>query len=392
LAGSTAFNIITKPTGSRCNLTCDYCYFLKKEKRYASSNFKMDEAQLEIFIKQYIQSQPPGEVIFTWQGGEPTLMGISFFEKVISLQQQYCPPDKTILNSLQTNGTLLDDDWGQFLANNQFLVGLSMDGPPHLHNTYRKTKNGGPTHGQVMNGLNILTKHCVKTNILTCVNAANYAYPLDVYHYFRDTLNMQYLQFIPIVERANKTGNQRGEKLTSRSISGKEYGDFLITIFDEWISQDVGKMFVQIFEVCVGVWSGFPASICIFNPTCGACLALEHNGNLFSCDHYVQNDAFLGNISEIALISMVFSPQQIQFGKNKKSKLPPQCTHCDVRFICNGGCPKNRILTPKNETQPINHLCDGYKSFFHHIDQPMKMISSLVRTGRPASDILNLLT
>ena len=220
-----------------------------------------------------------------------------------------------------------------------------------------------------MNGLNILTKHSVKTNILTCVNAANCAYPLDVYHYFRDTLNMQYLQFIPIVERANKTGNQRGEKLTSRSISGKEYGDFLITIFDDWISQDVGKMFVQIFEVCVGVWSGFPASICIFNPTCGACLALEHNGDLFSCDHYVQNDAFLGNISESTLIPMVFSPQQIQFGENKKSKLPPQCTHCDVRFICNGGCPKNRILPPKNETQPINHLCEGYKAFFHHVNQ-----------------------
>jgi uncharacterized protein len=350
----------------------------------------MDEVLLETFIRGYIQSQPPGEVIFTWQGGEPTLMGISFFEKVVKFQQQYCPPDKTILNSLQTNGTLLDDAWGQFLSNNQFLVGLSMDGPPHLHNTFRKTKTGGPTHEQALAGLNILTKHAVKTNILTCVSAANGASPLDVYHYFRDTLNMQYLQFIPIVERVNKTGNQRGEKISPRSISGKEYGDFLITIFDEWIIQDVGKMFIQIFEVCVGVWSGFPASICVFNPTCGACLALEHNGDLFSCDHYVQNDAFLGNIAESSINSMVFSPEQIMFGKNKKSLLPDQCLHCDVRFICNGGCPKNRILPPKNESLPINYLCGGYKSFFHHVDQPMKMISSLVRSGRPASEIMHL--
>jgi uncharacterized protein len=350
----------------------------------------MDEKLLEIFIREYIYSQPQGEVIFTWQGGEPTLMGISFFEKVVKYQLKYCSQNKTILNSLQTNGSLLDDNWGQFLSDNAFLVGLSMDGPPNLHNTFRKTKTGGPTHAQVLAGLNILTKYVVKTNILSCVSAANAAFPLDVYHYFRDELNVQHLQFIPIVERVNKTGNQRGERISTRSISGKEYGDFLITIFNDWISHDVGKMFIQIFEVCVGVWSGFPSSICIFHPTCGSCLALEHNGDLFACDHYVQNDSFLGNITEKSISDMVFSPAQIMFGENKKSLLPALCTRCDVRFICNGGCPKNRILPSKNDSVPINHLCDGYKSFFHHVDKPMQMISSLVRSGRPASEIMDL--
>jgi len=347
----------------------------------------MADEVLEIFIRQYIESQPPGEILFTWQGGEPTLMRIPFFEKVLALQKLYLTPTHTINNALQTNGYLLDDAWGKFLKENEFLVGLSMDGPPELHDMYRKNKTGGGTHAQTLIGLNILKNYNIETNILACVSTANVDYPLEVYRYFRDTLNIQYIQFIPIVERINKTGNQHGEKLSHRSITGKEYGNFLISIFDEWVQYDVSEMFVQIFETSVGVWLGMPASICVFAETCGACLALEHNGDLYACDHFVQPDALLGNISERTISTLASSPHQKTFGVNKKALLPAQCLRCDVRFVCNGGCPKNRILPPKNDTLPINHLCEGYHSFFRHIDKPMRLMASLLRMKRPAADI-----
>jgi len=281
------FNLIIKPAGAQCNLVCEYCYFLKKENLYKGSDFRMSDEVLETFIRQYLESQPEGEVFFTWQGGEPTLMGIPFYEKAISLQEQYARPGQIVKNALQTNGHLIDDNWGRFLKENDFLVGLSMDGPPKLHDHHRKNKAGQGTHAQVLAGLELLKKHGVDTNILACVSDANVRQPLEVYHYFRDTLGVQYLQFIPIVERVSKTGSQRGEKLTARSISGKEYGEFLIAIFDEWVRRDVSSVFVQLFEACVGVWLGYPASICIFSETCGGCLALEHTGDLYACDHYV---------------------------------------------------------------------------------------------------------
>ncbi len=385
------FSLIIKPSGSQCNFACDYCYYLKKKRLYPGSNFHMSETILDKFTQQYLASQPDGDVFFIWQGGEPTLMGIPFFEKAISLQRQYQRPNQHIKNALQTNGFLLNDAWGMFLKENDFLVGLSIDGPSYLHDVHRKDKAGRGTHTHVLAALELLQKYEVDINILTCVSDANVRYPLDVYRYFRDSLGIQHMQFIPIVERENLSGNQRGDKLTDRSISGKEYGEFLIAIFDEWVSRDVGKVFVQIFEVCLGVWLGYPSSLCIFNETCGTCMALEHTGDLYACDHYVQPDFFLGNISTLDINDMATSERQKKFGQNKKALLPQKCLHCDVLFICNGGCPKNRIIPPKGETSPINHLCEGYQSFFHHIDQPMKLMASLMRMNHPVADVMTLL-
>jgi uncharacterized protein len=385
-----SFNLIIKPAGAQCNLACEYCYFLKKEKLYKDSNFRMSDEVLETFIRQYLESQPDGEVFFTWQGGEPTLMGISFYEKVVTLQRQYARTGQTVKNALQTNGHLFDDDWGRFLKENDFLVGLSMDGPPELHDTHRKNKAGQGTHARALAGLELLKKHGVDTNILACVSDANVHQPLEVYRYFRDTLGMQHLQFIPIVERANQTGSQRGDKLTARSVSGKEYGEFLTAIFVEWVRNDVGSVFVQLFETCVGVWLGYPASICIFNETCGGCMALEHTGDLYACDHCVQPDALLGNTENYTIGEMAGSEKQRVFGENKQALLPNKCLRCDVRFICNGGCPKNRILPPKGETLPINHLCEGYQAFFRHVDQPMKLIIALIKAGRSVQDVMQV--
>ena len=304
----------------------------------------MSDETLEVLICSYLESQPDGEVTFIWQGGEPTLMGLPFFEKAAAIQRKFKRSGQEVKNAMQTNGLLLDDDWGKFLADQHFLAGISLDGPQQYHDAYRKTKTGEGTYSRALAGLEILRKYNVDTNILACVSSSNVSDPLGVYRHFRDELGMYYLQFIPIVERANVSGNQKGEKLTDRSISGKEFGDFLIAIFDEWLQKDVGKVFVQLFETCFGVYLGLPAAVCVFSETCGECLALEHTGDLYSCDHYVQPDALLGNINDVPLNELVFSQAQIKFGKNKKALLPKKCLLCDVRFICNGDCPKNRIL------------------------------------------------
>jgi uncharacterized protein len=385
-----SFNLIIKPAGAQCNLACEYCFYLKKEQLYKGSSFRMSEETLEAFIRQYLESQPEGEVFFTWQGGEPTLMGVSFYQQAVALQQRYLRPGQKAVNALQTNGHLIDEEWCRFLQANNFLVGLSVDGPAEQHDRHRKNRAGQGTHSRALAGLELLKKHRVETNILCCVSDANVGRPLEVYRYFRDKLGIQHLQFIPIVERDNATGNQRGDQLTRRSISGKAYGIFLTEVFDEWVRHDVGSVFVQLFETCVGVWLGYPASICIFNETCGNCLALEHTGDLYACDHYVQLDARLGNISTNFINEMAGSEKQNQFGRDKKTLLPNKCQRCDVRFICNGGCPKNRILPSRGETLPINHLCEGYQSFFRHIDRPMKVLSGLMRTGRPPQEIMGL--
>ena len=388
LKNSSSFNIIVKPTGAQCNLACEYCFFLKKEKLYPNSHFRMADETLEVFIRQYVESQPDGEVIFTWQGGEPTLMGIPFFEKAVVLQEKFKRPGQTIQNAFQTNGILLNNDWGRFLSEHRFLAGLSMDGPQLYHDAYRKTGAGGGTHSLALAGLEILKKNQVETNILACVSAANVKDPLGVYRFSRDDLDMHYLQFIPIVERDNATGNQKGDKLTSRSINGKDFGSFLITIFDEWVHNDVGNIFVQLFETCLGVYLGLPSAICIFSETCGSCLALEHNGDLYSCDHYVQPDALLGNITDEPLYDLVFSQPQMTFGQNKKALLPKKCLRCEVRFICNGDCPKNRILPAIKGDYPISNLCDSYYAFFKHIDKAMRTMASLYRFGKPIKEIM----
>lgn len=386
------FHVMVKPRGSICNLDCQYCFYLKKEKLYPDSHFRMSDALLEDYTRQYIEAQSVPEVTFAWQGGEPTLMGLDFFKKAVEFQQKYRKPGMKVLNAFQTNGTLLDDDWCQFFHENDFLIGLSIDGPRELHNTYRMDKGGRPTFDKVMRAANLLKKHKVEFNTLTCVNAANAAHGLEVYRFLRDEVGSRFMQFIPIVERDNDTGFQEGLKLTHRTVTGPDYGRFLIEIFDEWVRRDVGQVFVQIFDVALAAWLGQRPGLCIFEETCGLGMAMEFNGDLYSCDHFVEPRHYLGNVSELPLADLVNTSQQYQFGKAKKDNLPRYCRECEVRFICHGACPKDRILkTPDGETG-LNYLCAGYRAFFNYVDRPMKMMTALLRSNRAPAEITKLWT
>ena len=297
-----------------------------------------------------------------------------------------------ITNALQTNGTLLDEDWCHFLREESFLVGLSLDGPRQMHDAYRKDQGGKPTFDRVMAGLMLLKQNKVEFNILATVHAANAGNPLEVYRFFRDEAGVQFIQFIPIVELDNETGYQEGGRVTSRSVSARQYGEFLTTIFDEWIRVDVGKVFVQIFDVALGAWSNLPAGLCIFDQTCGTALVLEHNGDLYSCDHYVEPHYLLGNIENQDLVTLVGLEQQKRFGDAKRDGLPRYCRECEVRFICNGGCPKNRIRRTPDGEAGLNYLCKGYRAFFNHIDQPMKIMASLLQKGQPPARIMQVMS
>jgi uncharacterized protein len=383
-----AFQVMLKPSGAQCNLGCEYCYFLKKAGMYPGSDFRMSEQVLESFTRQYIQAQRVPQVTFAWQGGEPTLMGLDFFERAVAYQQQYAPPGMRVENAIQTNGTLLDDAWCAFFKQHGFLVGISIDGPQALHDAYRKDKAGKSSFGRVMRGLELLQKHAIEYNILACVHAGNAAYPLEVYRFFRDEIGAHFLQFIPIVERVNKTGEQKGNKVSKRSVTGRQYGEFLSRIFDEWVRRDVGEVFVQIFDVALGKWLGGAGGLCVFEETCGSALALEHNGDLYACDHFVEPRYRLGNILQTEMAQLVGSHKQRTFGLEKRSTLPRYCQICEVRFACNGGCPKNRFRhTPDGEYR-LNYLCEGYKAFFSHIDPDMHTMSGLIRRGRPPAEIL----
>ena len=387
-----AFHIMLKPRGAICNLDCKYCYFLSKEDLYPESNFRMTDEALENYTRQYIDAQRVPEVTFAWQGGEPTLMGLDFFRRAVELQEKYCKPGMKINNALQTNGITLDDEWGQFLHEHNFLIGISVDGPRRLHDAYRVDKGDKPTFDRVMAGLKVLKKHKVEFNILTTVHAANADHPLEIYRFFRDEVGAQFIQFIPIVERDNDTGFQEGEKVTERSVTGRQYGDFLVAIFDEWVRRDVGRIFVQIFDVSLAAWVGERPGLCIFEETCGSALAMEHNGDLYSCDHFVEPNHWLGNIEDTSMEEMVGSEKQREFGNAKRDTLPRYCQECEVKFICNGGCPKNRIIKTPDGEAGLNYLCEGYKKFFNHIDGPMKTMASLLRNRRPPADIMNLQT
>jgi uncharacterized protein len=380
-----------KPRGSICNLDCKYCYYLKKEQLYPDSDFRMPDEMLETFTRQYIQAQRVNQVTFGWQGGEPTLMGLDFFKKAVEFQKKYARPGMQIQNTFQTNGTLLDDEWCAFLKENNFLIGISIDGPARLHNAFRKDKGGFDTHDKVIAGLKLLKAYQVPFNVLTTVHAENLDYPLEVYRYLRDDLGAKFIQLIPIVERDNKKGEQRGNKITSRSVTGVGYGRFLIAVFDEWVRRDVGKVFVQIFDVALAKWTRQPGGLCIFNETCGANLALEHNGDLYACDHYVEPRYRLGNLHQVDISSMVGSHRQEKFGEDKKSTLPKFCRECDIRFVCNGGCPKNRVLHTPDGEFGLNYLCAGYKAFFRHIDPAMNTMANLLQQRQPPARIMELL-
>lgn len=386
-----AFHVMVKPRGSICNLDCHYCFYLKKEKLYPQGGFRMSDKLLEAYTRQHIEAQDVPEVTFAWQGGEPTLMGVDFFRKAVEFQAKYRKSGMTIKNSFQTNATLLDDEWCQFLQENNFLVGVSIDGPRELHDTYRQDKGGRPTFDKVMRGIRLLQKHSVEFNTLTCVNAVNASRGLEVYRFLRDEVGTKFMQFIPIVERDNETGFQKGLKITDRSVSGPQYGEFLIDVFDEWVRRDVGQVFVQIFDVALAGWSGQRPGLCIFEETCGENMAMEFNGDLYSCDHFVEPDFYLGNINDQPVGELLMQPKQYRFGQYKKDGLPAYCRSCEVRFICNGGCPKDRLLrTPDNEPG-LNYLCAGFRSFFNYIDQPMKIMAAYMRLGRAPAEVMRLM-
>jgi uncharacterized protein len=379
---------MTKPRGPICNLNCAYCYYIPKAKMYPESAFRMTDEVLESFTRQYIEAQQVPEVTFGWQGGEPLLMGIDFFERAVAFQKTYARPGMRVINTLQTNGTLVDDAWATFFHDNDFLIGLSLDGPQRMHDAYRVDQGGEPTWERVMRGLRALQDHEVETNILCTVHQANAPHPEEVYRFFRDEAEVEFIQFIPIVRRDNETGHQVGLEVTEHSVTGKLYGDFLIGVFDEWVRHDVGSVFVQIFDVALAAWVGQRPGLCVFEPTCGLGLAMEHNGDLYACDHYVEPRYRLGNIMETPMIDLVASEQQRAFGRAKLETLPQQCLDCEVRFICNGACPKNRILVTEEGEPQLNYLCSGYKSFFMHVDRPMRMMVNELRQRRPPANVM----
>lgn len=380
-----AFHVLTKPIGPICNLDCKYCFYLKKEGLYPhEKSWRMTDETLENYVRQYIAAQQMNEIHFAWQGGEPTLMGVKFFQRVVELQKKYARPGMRIHNAFQTNGVLLDDEWGRFLAENHFLVGVSLDGPPEWTDAYRVDKQGRPTTERIVRGIKVLQRHKVEFNILCVLNRKNAEQPLAVYRFFK-SLGVDFVQFIPAVEQVGLGS------VSDFSVTGEQYGRFLCDIFDEWVRKDVGRVFVQIFEVALEAWVGSRPSLCIFNETCGLALALEHNGDVYSCDHFVNPENFLGNIREKSLTEMVVSPVQVKFGHDKRDALPRYCRECAVRFVCNGGCPKDRFLRTPDGEPGLNYLCAGYKRFFAHIDGPMRQMAALWKAGENPALIMQIL-
>ena len=379
-----AFHVMAKPTGALCNLDCAYCFFLKKESLYPGSSFHMSDEVMESYVRQIIQS---GQPTIAWQGGEPTLMGLDFFRRALAAEKKFLRPGQVVENTLQTNGILIDEEWCKFLNQNRFLVGISMDGPRQLHDAYRKDKGGNSTFDRVVEAVHLMQKHRVEFNVLCTVNAVNSQYPLDVYRFFRDELKAQYIQFIPIVERDNASGNQEGENVTERTVPADVYGRFLIAIFDEWVQHDVGTMFVPFFDSVLASYVYGQSSVCVLRPTCGDALALEHNGDLYSCDHFVEPQHLLGNITKSPMFELAGGEKQIAFGRAKAS-LPRTCRECRFLFTCHGECPKNRVLATASGEPRLNWLCAGLKAFFAHTEKPMKEMAALLKSGRYADEIM----
>jgi len=386
-----AFHVMAKPTGSACNLHCDYCFFLKKERLYPGSNLRMSDEVHEAYIRQLLEAHWVPQVTVAWQGGEPTLMGLDFYRRSVELQRKYQNSGTRIENTFQTNGIMIDDAWCRFFRENNFLVGISLDGPGELHNFYRKDKGGRGTFDRVVEAVRLLQDHKVEFNILCTVNSNNANHPLDVYRFFRDELGANYIQFIPIVERDNDTGYQEGNKVTDRSVMPDQFGRFLIAIFDEWVGRDVGSTFVLNFDGALAGWLGMAGTVCIFGRTCGLGVALEHNGDLYSCDHFVEPNHYLGNILKTPMIDLLSSEKQRKFGRAKMDSLPGYCRECEFLEVCHGECPKNRFLETPGGEAGLNYLCAGYRSFFEHADKPMRIMADLLRRERPASEVMTIL-
>lgn len=381
-----SFHFMAKPVGAKCNLNCEYCYFLEKKNLYKGSNFRMSDEVLEEYICQYMSAQQIPFVTISWQGGEPTLIGIDFYKKSIEFVEKYKKPNIQIEYTLQTNGTNMTQEWCDFFIENDFLVGVSIDGTKMMHDKFRKDKQGKSVFDKIIKNITLMQKNNVKFNVLVTVNSFNVKKPLKIYRFLRDELNIQFMHFIPIVE----PNQNNGESIVSRcSISGETYGKFMIEIFDEWIKRDVGTVFVDLFDMILAKHYGEPHGACVFAPTCGTALVLEHTGDVYSCDHFVNKENFLGNIAKEQLLELVNSKQQIKFANAKEKMLPKKCINCDVLFICNGGCPKDRIIKNNKEKYKLNYLCDGYSMIFHHTSKPMKKMVKLLLEGKPPREIMN---
>jgi uncharacterized protein len=385
-----AFHVMAKPTGSQCNLHCDYCFYLKKKYLYPKSTFHMPNRIMERYIRQTIQGHKVPYITIAWQGGEPTLMGLEFYRHASEIIRKAARPGMQVEQTFQTNGVLIDEEWCRFFHDNNVLVGLSIDGPRQMHDTYRKDKAGHSVFNKVIHAAHLMQSYDVQFNILCTVNDVNSQHPMEVYRFFRDELKAPYLQFIPIVERDNATGNQQGNKVTSRSVGAKQFGRFLIEIFDEWVKKDVGDMFVQFFDGVLASYVRGYSSLCVLSPRCGEGVALEHNGDLYSCDHYVEPDYLLGNITRRSISELVSSSKQSAFGIVKQQKLPRYCRLCEFLFTCYGECPKNRICKTPDGENDLNYLCEGLKAFFTHTKPEMEKMAKLLLSGRPASDIMRL--
>jgi len=369
---SHGFQIFVKPIGPVCNLNCSYCYYLRKELLYSKAEpFRMSDEILEEYIEQHISASPERVIRFSWHGGEPTLLGLDYFRKIVALQRKHQPPDRLIVNCIQTNGTLLDEDWCRFFARESFAVGLSLDGPPEMHNRYRVTKDQKPTHKQAMRGYKLLRRHHVYTDILCVVNAYNVGLPLQIYRFFKQ-IHVKYVSFLPMVHPQLNTES----RASSISVPAEAWGTFLCTIFDEWIDRDIGRIKVQAFEEATRTAFNQEHSLCIFRPTCGDIPVVEHNGDFYSCDHFVDSEHRLGNIKEKSLVELLESPAQRAFGKAKLETLPRQCRECEVRAMCNGACPKDRFLKTPDGEPGLNYLCTGYKRFFIHCQPFVSMVAT----------------
>jgi len=403
---SSGFHLLAKPSGSTCNIDCTYCFFLSKEALYPNDKQRMSEATLETYIRQLLESHRTPQVTVAWQGGEPTLMGLDFFRRSIALVEQYRRPGQQVQHTFQTNGMLLDDDWCAFFKEHNVLVGLSVDGPLEIHNAYRLDRGGRGTFDRVMQGWQHLRRHRVEVNILCTVNAANEKHGRDVYRFFRDELDAHWMQFIPIIERAtpdtlqianlgwsDRPGSKRllytqeGDLVTERSVGGERYGRFLVDIFEEWVRHDVGRVYVQLFDVTLEAYFG-QHLLCVHAPTCGYGLALESNGDLYSCDHFVEPRFLLGNIHKTHMLSLVESPEQRKFGEDKRDTLTAQCRQCEVRPLCNGGCPKDRFARSKDGEPGQNYLCAGLELFFKHTAPVMRTMAQLIQQRRYPAEVM----
>ena len=393
-----AYHVMLKPLGPVCNLNCTYCYYLEKKNLYpGKTSFRMSDEVLEEFTRQYILTQNVPVISFIWQGGEPTMLGLDFFRKALAFQEKY-RGDRQVENIIQTNGTLLNDDLCKFFTDHNFLVGISIDGPEHLHNHYRLTNSGSGSFGKVMEGINLLHKHKTEFNTLSVVNRENSNYPLEVYHFLKQ-IGSTYLQFIPIVEREAISykpdsinllapGHPEEASLTDWSVEPEKYGRFLNSIFDEWVRKDVGRFYVQIFDVTLANWVGEVPGLCVFSETCGDATAMEHNGDLYSCDHFVYDDYLLGNIMNNALPEMIRSERQQKFGRDKRDALPRYCFECEYRFACHGECPKHRFTTTPDGDPGLNYLCPAYKIFFSHVHPYMQFMADELKAKRAPANVM----